>query len=316
MTNVQLGKEKMKGVAVVSCTPFMGKDLHLDLDAVRENTRYLIDNGITNGTGFIIPGGSSGECEALTMDERKQLFEAVIEEANGQVPIVPGCNHSHADLVIELSNFAGEKGADGVMFLPHYYWPIKDNQIFKFYKHINDNIDLPILVYNNVNVTQVDMDLELLARLAELDKIVALKECTPFLNKFDRVVQRLGDRINIIAGSESWAPYNMLMGAHGFISGISNFYPQLSIELLKSCQEGDWEKAKKNHLQQLAWYNLQWRVRSTSYGKEMSLWKEAMNLIGLKGGKVRLPLEPLSKEEREEVKKVLKGWKIDVRQCD
>ena len=150
-----------------------------------------------------------------------------------------------------MSRQAKIAGADLVMVMSPYYWKPSIRSVRDFFLKIIKNTSLPILLYNNIPATQVDMPLELLSELAEYEKVVGLKECTPNFVKFERVYKRLHEKIVVINGNgEFWEPYAALLGCKGFVSGLANFAPKTSISILHARNEGNYEKVFKVKLPQ------------------------------------------------------------------
>ena len=137
--NFQYLREKLVGIIVVTTTAFTSS-YEIDREGIRRHTRFLIDSGIKEGMGVLLPTGSTGECPSLREDERKEVMKIVIDEARGEVPVVCGCNHTDTRVVIELAKFAQEAGADGVMISPPYYWKPSEDVIIRHYKKIAEEI--------------------------------------------------------------------------------------------------------------------------------------------------------------------------------
>ena len=229
MTPEQL-KEKMVGPYVVTLTPFNPR-LELDEEGLCRNICYLIDCGIVNGAGVICPTGSTGECYVLNNDERRRVWEVVMEEAAGRVPVVAGCNLPGTDQVIELVKMAEEVGLDGAMILPPYYWPPAHADILAHFQAISDATNLGIVVYNNVWITQRDFSLDTRAALAEIDHIVALKDCTSDFKRLIDGVRLVGDRYNIINCCDGLEVLGYMMGCTGFITTYGNFLGEWAVKM-------------------------------------------------------------------------------------
>lgn len=308
MTPQQL-KEKMVGSYVVTLTPF---DDRLDVDerGLRTNTRYLIESGITNGSGVICPTGSTGECYVLSIEERRRVWELVMDEVAGRAPVVAGCNLPGTEHVIELVRIAEEVGVDGVMILPPYYWPPGHAETVAHFKAISDATRLGIVVYNNVWITQHDMSLQTLAALAEIENIVALKDCTSDFKRVIDGVRLARDQyatINCIDGLEGLA---YLIGCKGFITTYGNFLAEWAVNTHRACHEGDIEAA----MELAAWVRPLQDVinhvkRTEGEAQAVSCWKACMDMVGLVGGHLRLPHLPVSEGLRHTLGSTLKEMK-------
>jgi len=296
-------KEKLKGVVVVMTTPFRS-DFELDEEGLRKQTRFLIDSGIKEGAGVLVPTGSTGECPMLTEEERKKVFKIVVEEAQGKVPVVAGCNHTDTRAVIRLAHYAEEVGADGLMISPPYYWAPSEEIILNHYKTICKETDLGIMVYNNWFASQVDISVETMKKLAELPNIVALKENTPYIDKFDKMAATLRDKITIINGDgEHHEPYASLMGAKGFVAAVANFIPKTMLEIYKAEKEGNYVKALEIHRKIAPLIDVV--AEGESFADYIAGTKAAMEITGLPAGPPRPPLIPADKKRKEKLREVL-----------
>jgi len=299
-------KDLIKGVDVVTITPFT-EDLKVDEPGIRKNIKYLIENGIVNGSGILTPVGSTGECFSLSIEERKRVTEIVLEEAYGKVPVFMGCNDTNVDGVIDFAKFAESIKATGIQLAPPYYWcPHSKAQIVAFYKKIADNTNLPIIIYNNPTINFVDLNIDALSELLEIDNIVAIKECSQILVKVEEVIRKFSDKVAIIPGSSSMEPYAGLMGSVGFVSGISNVVPKYELEFYRLITEGKYLEAKRYHDKIQPFYDLAKYLNGvTGGGQIVSAFKEGLNMIGLAGGYPKPPLLPLSEEEKQRLKEAL-----------
>ncbi len=308
--SIKLGQlqKKLQGVPVVTATPFK-ENLGLDEEGVRENTRFLIDHGIRDNMGVLMPSGTSGECSALSKEERKRIFEIVVGEARNEVPVVACCNHTDVREIIELARYAQDIGADGIMVLPPYYGKPSEDVVVRFYETIAREIEIGIVAYNNPSITQLDISLDTLKKIAGINNIVGLKECTPNRLKFERTVRHLKSKIAVIDGAgELFEPYAYMMGLSGFVSFIANFIPKMSVELYKALLEENWDKAKQIHLDLSSF--LDFWIENAASGKGVTIIKEAMNMIGLPAGPVRPGLPLLNEENKRELEEILDSLDI------
>ena len=308
MYNKEL-KEKFNGVGALVLACF-DENLQLNLNGLKKNVRYMIDNGFNASSGFLITNGSTGECYAMNMEERKKVIKATIEAANSDIPVIAGCNDTDVFNVIELANYSKKVGAEAVMIVQPYYLPFNDEQTYSFYKFINDNIDLPIMLYNNPTVASgSDMSISLIKRLAKLEHVFALKETTTNIKRFFHT-EVLTKELLVFAGSSSLQPFGALAGMSGFVSFISSFNPQLQVKLWDAIRKEDYKEAQKVHSQELSLYDWWWSggIKQT-FGQVVHA-KKALDLMGLEGGYSRPPLLPIKEEQIEGLKNILREWKI------
>ncbi|MDK2897239.1 MAG: 4-hydroxy-tetrahydrodipicolinate synthase [Candidatus Atribacteria bacterium] len=304
MVNFEELKNNIKGVAVVMTTPFR-KDYSLDEEGLKRLTRFLLDSGLQKGSGVLIPAGSTGECPMLTDEERKRIFEITKKETGDHIPVIGGCNHTDTRTVIKLVHYAEEAGLDGVMISPPYYWKPNEEVILTHYKAIAKETRMGIIVYNNWFSTQLDISVETMISLVnEIPNIIALKENTPYIGKFAKMVEAVGDKIAVLNGTgEAHEPYAALMGTQGFISGPACFIPKTCLALYQAEVQKDWVKAKD------ILRKIKPILEFISSGKHDASYliniKTALNILGLPGGVPRLPLLPADEEKKEECRKAL-----------
>ncbi|MEO0278702.1 MAG: dihydrodipicolinate synthase family protein [candidate division WOR-3 bacterium] len=297
-------KDRIRGVVVVMVTPFRG-DYELDEEGLRKLTRFLIESGVREGWGVLVPAGSTGECPMLTLEERKKVFAVVKEEAGDAVPVLGGCNHCDTREVIKLARYAEEIGLDGIMVSPPYYWKPDEKTILTHYRAIAEATNLGIMVYNNWFASQLDIPVDTMVRLVEeIPSIVALKENTPFIAKFAEMVRVLGDKIAVINGAgEPHEPYAALMGAKGFVSGIACLIPKTCLSIYRAELAKDYEGAKRivDRIAPL----VDFFTRGDHEADYILKIKAIMNSLGLPGGFPRLPFVPVSEEVRARGMEVL-----------
>lgn len=297
-------KPLLRGVINIQFTPFKSAT-EIDEEALRENTRFMIDGGIVTGKGVQAIGGSNGEGFSLSDDEYKRLFEIVVDEAKGRVPIVAGCVRPGTEPVINIVKYAEEAGADAVMVLPPFYYPNPtDDVVYAHYKAIADASEIGIMIYNNHVVTGKDLSIDCLMRLAEIENIVALKEITPNIYKLREDAYRLGDRFTLNANTyRTIAPLDYQIGVVGHNNFIGNYDPKGALEVDAASASGDFEKCQAMWKRSLPLVKYVFRgdmYRMTALGKEMA------RIVGRPMGAMeRLPLMRPTEEEREELRNVM-----------
>ena len=303
-------KEKIKGVAVPMITPFK-EDQKVDEDGIRKLTRYLINNGIAGENGFLIPTGSTGESPMLNDKEIKNIFTIVKEEAGNKVMVMGGCSHTNIRTVIKLVNHAEEVGLDSVIISPPYYWRPTDDNILTHYKTISKETNLGIMVYNNWFANQYDMSVDIITRLIEdVPNIVALKENTTKIEKFAKIIDRVGDRIAIINGmGPRHEPWTSFMGAKGSVVAAANLLTKTSVDIYKATSTGDYEIAKS--LLKKADPIFNFILGGIAFSSDfIQRIKALMNFVGLPGGIPRLPLISVDKELKSEIVKIIESCEL------
>lgn len=311
-------------VLIVQITPLTNND-EIDVEGLRENTQFLVEKS-KHGPLVLVPLGSTGEFYALNEEERKKVAEIVVDEVNGKIPVIIGASAAGTKIAVEYSKHAEEIGADGVMIvLPYYHIP-EEEGMYQHYKRIAEAINIGVLIYNNPDVSKVYILPHLMKKIAEIPNIVGVKENTPSVVTFYKQVKAAGDKIPILQGrGESWFIQTVVVGARGFISGYANFAPELSLDLLKAGLNNDLRTARQI-LEKFILLDEELAVElSKKYGPStsflptpylpsymfMSVFKAAMDIVGLHGGHVRLPLSHISDEDKNKLKKLLKEIGIE-----
>lgn len=304
-------KPLLAGVVNIQLTPFKSAT-EIDEEALRDNTRFMIEGGIVTGQGVQVIGGSNGEGFSLSDEEYKQLIDIVIDEAAGRVPIVVGCLRSATEPVIKLAQYAERAGADAVMILAPYYYPDpSDDVVYEHFKAIADAIDIGIVIYNNLRVTGKDLSMDLLARLAEIDGIVALKETTSNMFLLREIVHKLGDRFTINTNTYRWMmPLDYQLGVVGFNSIFGNADPAFALEMHNAALGGDFERCHHIWIRAFELYKftiakgMYWL---TAYAKEMA------RIAGRPMGSYeRLPLQRPGEQERLMLRQMMQQAGITV----
>ncbi len=297
-------KPLLVGLINIQFTPFKSAT-EIDEEALRHNTRFMIEGGIVTGRGVQVIGGSNGEGFSLSKEEYKRLIDVVVDEAAGRVPICVGCVRPATEPVIELAKYAEEAGADCVMVLaPHYYPNPSDDVVYKHFKAIADATNIGIMIYDNPGVTGKDLSVEALTRLAEIENIVALKEVTRNMFKLREVAYRLGDRFTLNANTYRWMmPLDYQLGVVGHNNFFGNIDPAFALRMEDVDMSGDFERSQELWTRSLDLYKFVFAgdmYQATAFGKEMA------RIAGQPMGSYeRLPLQRPSEEERLKLRQLM-----------
>jgi 4-hydroxy-tetrahydrodipicolinate synthase len=297
-------KPLLAGVVNIQYTPFKSAT-EIDEEALRDNTRFMIEGGIVTGRGVQVIGGSNGEGFSLSKEEYERLIDVVVEEAAGRVPICVGCVRPATQPVIELAQYAEKAGADAVMILaPHYYPDPSDDLVYEHFKAIAEATNIGIMIYNNPLVTGKDLSVDLLTRLAEIENIVALKETTRNMFKLREVAYRLADRFTLNTNTYRWMmPLDYQLGVVGFNTLFGNNDPAFVLEMHDAALSGDFERCHEIWTRTLDLYKFAFTkgmYKATAYGKEMA------RIAGRPmGGCERLPLQRPNEEERLKLRQLM-----------
>ena len=290
-----------KGSNVALITPF--KNNKLDVDAYIKLIHYHLKNG-TNG---LVPAGTTGESPTLNHREHEQVIELCIKESKGKIPVIAGTGSNSTEEAISLSKHAEKAGADGVLVVTPYYNKPTQEGLYQHYKAINDNISIPIIIYNIPSRCVIDMSVDTMARLFELKNISGVKDATGDLNRLDETIKKLGPEFIQLTGEDGLAFKFNKRGGVGIISVTANIAPKLCSDMQKySKSKSDNETKEAERIDQI----LQPLHKSLFIESNPSPVKYAAKLLGLCDDEIRLPLVKVTKETQEEVKKALSSAKL------
>ena len=316
-------KKAMKGVVIVQTTPF-NKDGSLDLEGMRANTRWLLER--TAGKDFIFtPMGSTGEFYAVSDDERKAVFKMVVEEVKGENVVLAGAAQAGTPETINMCQYAESVGADGAQIVLPYYMVPTEEGMYQHYKQVAESVDkdFGIMIYNNPGVSGSWIKPPLMARLSKIPNIIAVKENTPYVGSYYAMQRAVDPKDTIIIGGsgELLFSFQAVYGCPGFISTHANFMPDLPYSLYKAAAARDFNKVAELVDSLAPWNSFADKVVAnhgpdTHTGGEtetymgLAVMKASMDIVGLRGGEVRLPLVGLNEEEKAELRDVLRTMKV------
>src|SRR2546430_14784425 len=226
------------GTALV--TPFR-RDLSLD----EETLRKLVNRQIEAGINFLVPCGTTGESPTLTRAEHLRVIEITVEEANGRVPVVGGAGGYNTQEVIELAHELQHIGVDGILSVTPYYNKPTQEGLYQHYKAIASATRLPIVVYSVQGRTGVNVEPSTLARLAQIENIVAVKEASGNIGQMANVLYEVPSSFTVLSGDDAITIPLMALSGRVVISVAANQIPGEMTRLAQSCLRGDFETARQ-----------------------------------------------------------------------
>lgn len=261
-------------------------------------TRF-IDWQISEGTHGIVPVGTTGESPTLDHDEHKRVIELAVEAAKKRIPVIAGTGSNSTDEAVELSQYAEEVGADGVLIVTPYYNKPSQEGLYQHFKAINDAINIPIVIYNIPSRSVVDMSVATMARCFELKNVVGVKDATANLARPSQTRAALGTEFCQLSGEDATALAFMAHGGHGCISVASNVAPRLCAEFQNACMAGDFKKA-------LALQDRLMPLHEVLFIEtNPAPVKYAVSRLGFGTPDMRLPMVPVSEASRRAIDAVL-----------
>ena len=283
--------EKYNGAIVALVTPFV--DGELDEQGLVDIIEFQIDNG-THG---IVPCGTTGESATISFSEHKRVIDLTVKTVRGRVPVIAGTGGNNTLEAIELTESAKDSGADAVLsVVPYYNKPNQDGMYLHFRK-IAEEVDIPMFLYNVPGRTVVNMLPETVARLAEIDNIIGIKEASGSLEQITDVIRRCPDDFIVLSGDDFTSMPTVLIGARGVISVISNVYPKGMAEMMEAALTGDLKKANELH------YKMFGLMKLMFCNPNPVPAKKGLELMGrIRSGLPRLPLAPIDAPSLEKLK--------------
>ena len=285
-----------KGSIVALLTPF--KNDKLD----EENYANLIQHHIKSGTNGIVPAGTTGESPTLSHDEHRRVIEIAVKECKNKIPVIAGTGSNSTSEAVELCKHAEKSGADGLLIVTPYYNKPTQEGLFQHYKMLNDNVGIPIIIYNIPSRSVIDMSVETMSRLYELKNIKGVKDATGDLNRVDRQTKAMGKNFIQLTGEDNNALEFNKRGGVGCISVTANVAASLCSEFQAATVSAEFnqvEKAKRIN-------NLLTPLHNALFiESNPSPVKYAASLLNLSPPDVRLPLVKITENTKMKVKEAL-----------
>jgi 4-hydroxy-tetrahydrodipicolinate synthase len=226
------------GVYPAATTQFKA-DSTLDLEA----TQTVLDALVRDGVHGLVVLGTCGENNSLDAAEKRQVLKAAVEVVKGRVPIVVGVSELTTERGADFARDAEKSGADGLMALPAMVYVPTEAELEAHFRAVAAASGLPIMLYNNPPAYRAAITLDVLRRLADVPTIVAVKESSPDTRRFTDLINAFADRFILMAGLDDVALEGLLLGARGWVSGLTSAFPQESVALVAAVDRGDLKEA-------------------------------------------------------------------------
>ncbi|MBI5198541.1 MAG: 4-hydroxy-tetrahydrodipicolinate synthase [Nitrospirae bacterium] len=285
-----------KGSMVAIVTPFRkGK---VDEKALGN----LIEFQVKGGTDVIIPCGTTGESATLDYNEHYRVIEFTIEVVNKRVPVIAGTGANSTDETIMMTKKAKEFRADGALLVTPYYNKPTQEGLYQHYKKVAEEVDIPIVLYNVPGRTGVNMLPTTVARFAEIENIVAIKEATGDMKQVSEVIRLCGERITVLSGDDFTTFPLLCLGGKGVISVSANVAPSDVAGMIDAFMGGKIDDARSLH------YRLEPLNQAMFLETNPIPVKTALGMMGKCTDELRLPLCPMNDANKEKLRKVLKEY--------
>ena len=283
-----------QGCGTALVTPFRS-----DLSVDEETLRRLVRRQIESGIHFLVPCGTTGENPTLTREEHLRVVRITIEEAKGKVPVLAGAGGNDTRSVVELAREVEALGVDGLLTVtPFYNKPTAEGLVAHF-REVSRATRLPIIVYNVPGRTAVNVDPATLARLAEIDRVVGVKEASGNISQMAQIFQVVPHDFAVLSGDDAITLPLIALGGVGIISVVSNEVPYAMSRLTSLALQGDYPAALQMHRRLHALMEINF-IESNP-----GPVKAAMERMGLLEANYRLPVVPPRPESLRKIERVL-----------
>jgi 4-hydroxy-tetrahydrodipicolinate synthase len=284
-----------RGVFPAVTTQFRA-DFSLDLEA----TQRVIGAIVRDGVDGLIVCGTVGEGTSLSAEEKRRVLAAAKEVAGGRIPVIAGVAEYTTELAAALARDVEKLGLDGLMVLPAMVYGGKPRELIAHFRTVAGASGLPVMLYNNPPVYRTDVTPEMAAALADVPTIAAIKESSGDTRRFIDLRNLVGDRFTFFCGLDDVVLESVLVGAVGWVSGMSNAFPHESNDLFRLALEGKWEEARQLYRWFMPLLHLDARADL------VQCIKLCEEIAGRGSARTRPPRLPLEGEERAEIERLMR----------
>jgi len=281
-------------VITAMVTPFDEKG-EVDYKIAGELAGKLVENG---SDGLVVVG-TTGESPTLTDEEKLRMFATVVDSVGGKAAVIAGTGTNNTKKSMELTGEAEKTGVDGILAVAPYYNKPPQEGLYRHFKSIAEATSLPVMVYNVPGRTAVNITPATMARLAEIENIIALKEATGNLEQAAEMGRVLPKDFLVYSGDDSMTLPILAVGGVGVVSVASHLAGRRIALMVKNYLQGEVEKATQVHKELLPLFKVLFQTTNPI------MVKAALNLLGINVGATRLPLVQATEDEMEKLKTVL-----------
>lgn len=288
---------ELKGVYTALVTPF--RDYAID----EEGFKRLLDLQLKARVDGLVPCGSTGEAATLDYDEHARVIKLTVEHVKATVPVMAGTGSNSTKEAIELTESAKKIGADMCLLTTPYYNKPTQEGLYRHYKKIAEEVDIPLVLYNIPGRTGINMTAETIYRLSQIPNIIGVKEASGSLTQVSEIYRLTKGRFVIMSGDDNLFLPMMSVGCRGVISVVSNIFPERMIDLYKAfLVEKDIHKAMDIHT------GLMPLMQAMFIETNPIPVKAALSYLGIMENELRLPLCPLTEKNSAILRDILKEY--------
>lgn len=287
-----------KGAGVAIVTPFTEDGINFD------ELGRIIEDQIAGGTDAIIITGTTGESATMTDDEHKAAIKYAVDKTAGRIPVIAGTGSNETAYAVQLSKYAEEVGADGLLVVTPYYNKCTQKGLVKHFTTIADAVNIPLILYNVPSRTGVNIQVQTYAELAKHPRIVAVKEASGDLSAVAKIRHACGDALAVYSGNDDQIVPILSLGGSGVISVLSNVAPRMAHDICQLYFDG---RVKEAADMQIAAIDL---IGALFCEVNPIPVKAAMNMLGYNAGPLRLPLTEIEPAHAEQLRAALKNHSL------
>lgn len=303
----QTNKPAFSGIIPPMVTPLLSDNLTLDVAGVKHLVEHLVSGGV-HGI-FIL--GTTGESTSLSYKTREQLILESCKAVNGRVPVFVGITDTSIEESVHLALIAQKAGAAAVVAAPPYYYGLGQEELYKYYWSLADQVSLPLFLYNMPSHTKINIDVKTVVRLSEHPNIIGLKDSSANAVYFQSLCYLLKTNFSLLVGPEEITAETVMMGGNGGVNGGANLFPKLYVALYDAALAKDF--AKIEVLQDLV-MEISTRIYTVgSYGSSyLKGLKGALSALGIVNGNIAPPFTTFDEKEMVKVIANIKDIQIKV----
>jgi len=288
-----------EGIFVATITPFK-ENGEVDEEGIIRIIEFLEKSGVD----ALVPCGTTGESATLSHEEHKRVVEIYVE--NSSIPVIAGTGSNSTAEAIDLTKHAKDVGADAAMLVTPYYNKPTQRGLIKHFSTIAEEVrDFPLILYNIPSRTAVSMTPETIAKLAEIENIIGVKESTGDMKQVSMIFKLTEDLdFRVYSGDDHLTLPILALGGSGVVSVAANVVPKKMVEMYRSFKKGDLKRAREIHYELLPLFNALFLETNPIPVKK------AVELIGLASSRMRLPMCEISDENERILRNVMKEMKL------
>src|SRR5579871_5781834 len=286
---------QIRGIIPPVATPMLANE---DLDLPR--LRWFLDHLIAQGVHGVFVLGTNSEFYALDEREKQEVIATAVAHVRGRVPVFAGTGAETTREAVRLTRMAEREGVNGVSVITPYFVQPSQQEIYDHYRRVAESTSLPVILYNNpATCGGVKIDVDTVARLAEIPNILGVKDSSGDLQNTIEFIRVVPDRFSVMMGRDTLIYPALLFGARGAVPATANIAPALLAEIYIVIQRGDHEKAKAAQLR------LNPIRLALALGTAPGAVKAALTVMGMSIGPSRAPVGPLTPEKQQKMRAVL-----------